>query len=155
MKNNTILIVIVIAIIAGGAGFLGGTKLQQSKVRNNFRQIGGQRNGVLGTNGQQRTGTGNGNRMDFRPVSGEITQADDKSITVKLADGSSKIVILSETTSINKADVAAKTDLKVGEKVAVFGQTNSDGSVTAQNIQLNPIENQFRLRNPDNAQPTP
>jgi len=55
-----------------------------------------------------------------------------------LQDGSSRIVIVSETTQINKAEQATKTDLKIGEKVAVFGQENSDGSVTAQNIQLNP-----------------
>ncbi len=72
-------------------------------------------------------------------VLGEITSVDDKSITVKNQDGSSKIVILSDKTEINKASEAAKTDLKIGEKVSAFGTTNSDGSVTAQNIQLNPI----------------
>ncbi|MCL4366320.1 DUF5666 domain-containing protein [Patescibacteria group bacterium] len=61
-----------------------------------------------------------------------------KSITVKLSDGSSKIILLSAQTQLNKAEVAAKSDLAVGERVAVFGSVNSDGSVNAQNIQLNP-----------------
>lgn len=55
-----------------------------------------------------------------------------------MQDGSSKIVLFSDKTEINKAAEATKEDLKVGEKVAVFGTENSDGSVTAQNIQLNP-----------------
>jgi len=60
-------------------------------------------------------------------------------ITVKLPDGSSKIILLSEKTSINKASEGSVADLVVGEKVAVFGTTNTDGSVTAQNIQINPV----------------
>ena len=72
-------------------------------------------------------------------VTGEVSSSDDKSITVKMADGSSKIILLSTTTSIIKSSEASKTDLTVGAKVGVFGQANPDGSVTAQNIQLNPI----------------
>ena len=49
--------------------------------------------------------------------------------------------ILSEKTEINKAEKTSKENLKTGQQVAVFGTENSDGSVTAQNIQLNP---QFR-----------
>lgn len=131
MNKNIIMVFLV--IVVGGGAFFGGMKYQQSKQPAFLRQFGGngQRIG-LGTGG-------NANRGGFRPVNGEILSNDGTSITVKLSDGSSKIVILSETTSINKADVASKTDLKVGEKVAVFGSDNSDGSVTAQNIQINPI----------------
>ena len=71
-------------------------------------------------------------------VVGEILSKDDTSITVKLTDGSSKIVVLSSNTVINKAAIATKNDLTTGERVAVFGTVNSDGSVTAQDIQLNP-----------------
>jgi hypothetical protein len=130
MKNSTVMIAILVAIIVGGGAFFGGMKYQQSKQRNNLRQFTGQ-------NGQ-RLGNG-GNQMGFRPVNGEILSSDEKSITVKLQDGSSKIVLFSDKTTINKAAEATKEDLKAGEKVAVFGQENSDGSVTAQNIQLNPI----------------
>ncbi len=88
--------------------------------------------------------------MNGRPISGEILSSDDKSITVKLQDGSSKIVLLSDKTQINKATSVTKLDLKSGEKVAVFGSENSDGSVTAQNIQLNP---QFRGVGSSSASP--
>jgi len=129
MKKNLIA-TIVIAVLVGGVGFFAGMKYQQGKQRNVARQFFGQMGG--------RQGAG-ANRLGFRPVNGEIISADEKSITVKLQDGSSKIVIISETTQINKAEQATKQDLKVGEKVAVFGQENSDGSVTAQNIQINPL----------------
>ena len=57
-------------------------------------------------------------------------------LDVKMQDGSTKIVILSEQTSINKASEGSKEDLKTGEQVTAFGTENSDGSVTAQNISI-------------------
>lgn len=131
MKNNNLLIAIIIAVVVGAAGFFGGMKYQESKRPTFSRQFNGQAMGA-------QTGIRQGNRNGFRPVNGEILSADDKSITVKLIDGSSKIVLLSDKTIINKADQATKSDLKTGEKVAAFGTENSDGSMTAQNIQLNP-----------------
>ena len=76
-------------------------------------------------------------RQGFRPVSGEVLNVDDKSMTVKLPDGSSKIVIMSQTTTFAKSDAGSLADVKVGDKVGVFGTDNSDGSVTAQSVQLN------------------
>jgi len=130
--KNSIIIAILVAIVVGGGAFFGGMKYQQSKQLSFMKQ---------GGTGMQGIRTGANNRMGtgFRPVNGEILSTDDKSITVKLQDGSSKIVLFSDKTEINKAAEATKEDLKTGEKVAVFGQENSDGSVTAQNIQLNPI----------------
>lgn len=126
MKNKNIVIMILVLIIVAGGAFLAGTKYQQSKAPSS-RQF----NGTGSRNGGQ-------NGVGFRPVSGQIINADDKSITVKLQDGSSRIVILSAKTTINKAAEATKADLKTGETVLVVGQQNTDGSVTAQNIQLNP-----------------
>jgi len=130
MKNKNLIIMILLLVIVGGGAFFAGMKYQQSKQRNVARQFFGQMGGRQGVST---------NRLGFRPVNGEIIAADEKSITVKLQDGSSKIVIVSETTQINKAEQATKEDLKIGEKVAVFGQENSDGSLTAQNIQINPL----------------
>lgn len=146
MKNNMILAIVVVAVVAAGAGFFGGMKYQQRKLITGFgRLANGQGNGTMmfGRNGQQAGGQqgGQGSRIGtqgFRPVSGSILSTGDNSITVKLADGSTKIVLLSDSTQLNKADQASKQDLKVGATVAVFGQTNADGSVSAQNIQLNP-----------------
>ena len=125
---------VILVIVAGGAGFFGGMKYQQGKQRSNLRQFAGSQLGA-------RTGGINGegsNRVVFRPVSGEIIDSDEKSITVKLEDGSSKIILLAESTQFLKSLDGSKDDLKVGEKVMVVGSNNSDGSVTAQNVQINP-----------------
>lgn len=128
MKSNTIVIVLLVATIVGGGGFFAGMKYQQSK-----RPQGRFGNFQIGQAGQF------GQRQGFRPINGEIISTDDKSITVKLTDNSSKIVLLTDTTAINKSSEGSKEDLKVGKKVVVFGTENSDGSITAQSIQLNPI----------------
>jgi hypothetical protein len=135
MKKNDMLITIILVVVVGAGAFFGGMKYQQSTQNNNSRnfQFGqGQRTGMMGQGGNQI------GRNGLKPVSGSIINSDDKSITVKLTDGSSKIIILSDKTVVNKTSVASVSDLKVGEKIAAFGQENSDGSVTAQNIQLNP-----------------
>lgn len=139
MKQDAMVITIVVGVIAAGAGFFGGIKYQQMQVTSlrgngNFVFRGGPA-GAGARNGQ------GGNRGGG--VIGDIISADDKSITVKLQDGSSKIVIVSGTTSINQATQATKADLKVGERVAAFGTTNPDGSTTAQNIQINPAMRNF------------
>ena len=119
---------VVAALLAGGGGFFAGMKYQQQiNPAGRFGNFQGVRMGNVGQRAQ-----------GFRPVNGEIISSDDKSITVELPDGSSKIVFLTGTTSFNKSAEGSKSDLKTGEKVAVFGTENSDGSVTAQNVQLNP-----------------
>lgn len=136
MKQNQLLLTITILlllVIVGGGSFFAGTKYQQSKVPN-FAAMRGQLN-----NGAARL-TGNGNRFGGgRQVIGEIISSTDTSLTVRLADGSSKIILLSDKTTVVTTRASTLTDLIVGEKVGVFGSENTDGSVSAQNIQLNPL----------------
>lgn len=129
--KNSILATGVIVVLVGALTFFGGMKYQQGKgaAGNSERQFAPGR--TAGQNGQGRTGGG-------RPVIGEILNQDDKSITVKLADGSSKIVLFTDKTAINKATEATKTDLVTGARVLASGTDNADGSMTAINIQLNP-----------------
>ncbi|MFZ5535812.1 MAG: hypothetical protein ACOY3M_06715 [Patescibacteria group bacterium] len=135
MKQQMMVIVLGVAIAAGG-GFFAGTKYQQTKRGQFFTR--GSAN-FSGRGAGTMMGTGNGMRGGLRPVGGEIMKTDAKSITVKLPDGSSKIILLSEKTQINKASEGTISDLISGTQVAVFGSENADGSVTAQNIQINPI----------------
>jgi hypothetical protein len=128
MKNTMPLIIIVLVLVCLAGGFFGGMKYQQSKSPAFGRQFAGA-SGAAGAGG---------NRNGSRPVLGQIISNDTTSITVKMQDGSTKIVIVSANTSINKAATATIADLTVGQTVSAFGTTNTDGSVTAQNIQLNP-----------------
>ncbi len=137
MKKNAIIITIIVAVVALGAGFFGGMQYQKSQPR-----FGG--NGTFISRQGGFGGAGSGSRFGgagtggARPVIGQIISSDATGITVKMTDGSTKIVIVSSSTSINKFAPGTKNDLKTGETVAVVGTQNSDGSVTAQNIQLNP-----------------
>lgn len=133
MKNN--LIITVIAVIATGIlAFFGGIQYQKSR-RSTFTggQFSGGPNGQTNTQGTQRN---RGNFQGMQPVSGEIISEDNNGITVKTQDGSSKIIILSDKTVINKTSEGSKSDLKTGEKVTVFGTTNSDESITAQTVSI-------------------
>jgi len=133
MKNQNILIMALIAVIFAGGGFFAGIKYQQSKTLSQRAQFAGQFGDRAGGTATNRVGGARGGQ-----ILGTILSQDSKSITVQMADGSSKIVLISGTTSINQASTATVNDLKVGQKVSAFGVTNSDGSVTAQNIQINP-----------------
>lgn len=128
------IIVFVITLVVGGLAFYGGIQYQKSQSSTGRNFMMGQNGGRNGQTGTRRMGNG--------PVSGEILSVDDTSITVKLTDGSSRIILITEKTIFNKTATVEKSELKVGGKVGVFGTSNTDGSVTAQNIQLNP---QFRM----------
>lgn len=141
-----ILPVIILVIIVGGGSFYGGMKYAQSKnaVGRNASVAGFQN--LSPEERQQRlsqlqtSGGGSGaigqNRKGF--ISGEIIKKDENSITVKLPDGGSKIIFLSSTTNIGKTVDGSVADLEVGRQVMVNDSVNSDGSVTAQSIQIRP-----------------
>lgn len=131
MSKQNSLIGVLLIVIFTGVGFFSGTKYQQNKTALQRRQFTDRMPSATGNNAQ-----GNKMRLGGGQIIGEISTQDEKTITVKLADGSSKIILLSEKTSINKASQGLMSDLKIGGKVAIFGNTNTDGSVTAQNIQI-------------------
>lgn len=137
-KQNMIAVILLASAVTAGVSFYAGMKYQQSKRGQFFTQMNGQgRVGLMMGNGNR--GSQPAGRQGFRPVAGEIIRADDTSITVKLSDGSSKIIMLTGSTRINKAAEGSKTDLTIGTQVAVFGSENTDGSVTAQNVQIDPV----------------
>lgn len=134
MKNNY-LFTAGTAVIVGAAAFFGGVKYQQMRPPSPVDSQ--SQNGAQRANGQNRSGFRMGGQ-GFRPVFGEVVSKDDKSVTLKLQDQSSKIVMFNDKTTVSKSSEGSSSDIKTGDKIMVMGSNNSDGSVTAQNIQLNP-----------------
>ena len=124
--NKTKIIIISLVLIA--VSFYGGMKYNQSKIPARgagvFAQNGGRGIRGFGTNG----GTVNGN----------IISKDSTSITVQGRDGSSKIIFISDSTAVMKTVSGKLLDLSVGEQVTAMGTANSDGSITAESIQIRP-----------------
>ena len=137
--NKKVLVPVVLLIIGLVAGAFGGYEFrnyQLQQMRSGFT--------AGGANGAQRfiagARGGNGARGGTfgGAVTGSVISVDPTSMTVKMSDGSTKIVILSASTTYSNTVSAASSDVKVGSMVAAFGSANSDGSVTATSVQINP-----------------
>lgn len=135
---------LAVLVAVGGASFYGGMRFGKSGFGSSAgtRQLTFFRQGTAGGQNVQFGGANGGQRMGGRSgagfVSGEIMSMDDKSLTMRSRDGGSKIVLLAGSTEVSKFTAGSLTDLQVGMNVMVTGRTNSDGSVTAQTIQLRP-----------------
>lgn len=133
--HKTIFGVIIAVLIVTAGAFYGWIKYAEQKAQSGreqrIRQFGGVGSGFR--NGGQES------RINGGVVAGEILSKDDKSITVKTRDGGSKIIFYSDTTEIGKFAAGSLGDLEIGKTVSVSGIANSDGSVTAEVIQMRPV----------------
>lgn len=135
--KKTLIIIIATTVVIGGA-FYGGMKYGQSQTPQTKFKAAFQNGGTM-TDGT--AGSTNSERNNF--VNGEVIAKDEKSVTIKIMNGGSKIVFYSESTEIQKMTSGGPNDIIIGETVTVSGKTNSDGSITAQSIQVRPkSENQ-------------
>ena len=134
-------VAVAVAVLVGGGAFYGGMKYAQSKSRGNLANLTSEQR-------QQRMQNLGGNISGgFRDrggmggfVGGEIISKDDKSVTIKIQNGGSKIVFYSDTAEVGKFVIGTLADLKVGENITVNGVPNSDGSLTAKSIQIRPVQ---------------
>jgi hypothetical protein len=131
-KKIKIATIIVLAILVGGGSFYGGMKFEQSQSANKRADFaGGNFQGV-------RT---NGNNTGSGMTSGSIISKDDKSITLQLPNNAgSKIIFYSDSTEISKFSKGLIDDLNTGDNIMVSGKSNTDGSITAQTIQMRPTD---------------
>jgi hypothetical protein len=138
MDSKLMSAALVCLVIGGAGGFYGGMQYQknQAPVLGQGRGLGGARGGNFGgqpggTGGQGRTAFGGG-------TMGEVLSKDDKSFTVKMRDGGSKVVFFASSTRVGAMTDGVIDDVKPGVNVMVMGAPNSDGSVTAQSVQIRP-----------------
>jgi len=139
---------LIIALFIGVGSFYGGTKYGQknnsskNKIPNFQNMSAEERQQAFqqfrgdNTQGGRRIGGGGQNRGAF--LSGEIISKDDKSVTIKLRDGGSKIVFFSDSTAIGKTTDGTIADLETGKQAIINGKDNPDGSITAESIQIRP-----------------
>jgi hypothetical protein len=146
MKNQNMIVgCVTCAAIAGGLGFWGGTMYQKNQSSEMIgNQLVGRGGGMVERNQNGKNsnkpnavapsmnGRGNG------AITGEVTAKDDKTITVKMNDGSSKNVVLSGSTTYRTSSESSLDNVEIGKTVAVFGSVNTDGSTTATSIEIDP-----------------
>jgi hypothetical protein len=128
-KHLTIWIVVTVVLVV--VSFYAGSKHGQNTTKNAFAQARGGA-GQMGGRAGGRFAAGGG------VVMGSVISKDDTSMTVKMRDGSSKIVLYSGSTQVSKSAAGTAGDVAVGTTISVIGTQNTDGSVTASTIQIRP-----------------
>ena len=143
-SSSKVGIVVVLLIIFAAGGFYGGTVYAKGK-KGSFTAGRGGQMGQFGGNvslpaGQAGgvAGGARGARAGGGFIAGEVLSKDAQTLTIKLPDGGSKIILLSDKTEVVKTTTTTLDDLTVGANLMITSTTNDDGSLTAQNIQLRP-----------------
>jgi len=120
---------VITVVVVGALAFYGGMKYGQNQ--NSSSQNSGNRQGFQQSANGARRSINNGGF-----TTGQIISKDSNSITLQLTNGGSRVVFFSDSTKISKSSTSTVNDLQTGEQALVSGTPNSDGSITAQSIQL-------------------
>ena len=131
--NNKIIAGVVAVVIVAGTSFYGGMAYKGKSTPSRGQFANGQ---FIGNQNGTRNIGARGGGSGF--TVGEILSKDAGSITIKMQDGGTKIALIASSTQIMKASAGEVGDLSIGTNVTVNGTVNSDGSVTAQNVQIRP-----------------
>ncbi|MFA6535827.1 MAG: hypothetical protein WC250_00220 [Candidatus Paceibacterota bacterium] len=132
--NKKIASGVVGALVLGGIIFYGGVAYGKTltPARGQFDngQMSAGANNFRGVNGLGNRGGGS--------AFGEVITKDSASLSIKLQDGSTKLILLGTSTPVSKTSAGSLSDILVGVDVGVGGTTNTDGSISAKSIQLLP-----------------
>ena len=135
MKNKQIIILTVSGVMVFVLGFSGGVAYAG---RGRMSVLPDAQGAFRG--GRQFTGGEAGGRSGVSPfgsfLGGEVIAKDDRSITIKLQSGGSKLVLLSASTRISSSTLATISDISMGVEITASGSANPDGSITAESVQI-------------------
>ena len=123
MKNNILAVALIALVIGAGGGYYAGKSASPAAPSGTTAMRG---------SGFARGGNGNG------VLAGTVAKQDASSVTLDLRDGSSRVVLITPATAVLKSVAGSMSDLSTGANIIVTGKTNSDGSVSASQIQLRP-----------------
>jgi hypothetical protein len=142
-KSTLVIWAIVIAAVFFGAGWGISKSTSSSSSATSATAARGSYTGTFTGAAGARTGRTSGGGL----VVGKIVSVDPTSISVALPNSTSTsattgstVVLYSSGTSILKSVIGSSADLQVGNSVTVSGTANSDGSISANSIQIRPIQ---------------
>ena len=135
MNKKLLIISAVVCLAVAALAFYSGMQYGKN-IKSDLRGLGGQFQQRAGSSTGMPKAAGGLEQGGFS--SGEIISKDGNLLTIKLKDGGTALVLLSESTTVNKYAAGTLEDLAVGKQIMVSGDKNSDGSISAKSVQLQP-----------------
>ncbi len=126
MKQKTHIIWAVVAVAALVAGIFWGRAMAGGAPGNS-------RFGALSSSSRTFAGRGNSSANVF---AGQVSAIDGSSITLQLPSGNSEVVLYASSTPVTEPTNVSIAKVVAGTNIMVMGTQNSDGSVTAQSIEI-------------------
>lgn len=136
MPKKFLIIIFIAVIFAGAGGFFGGMEYRlDANVGGAFRD---HQEGDFSRRFDSMRGMRGMMGGSSSPLFGEIISQGEGSFTIKLSDGSTRIIFISDSTQITKSIDGILGDLEIAGQIFVSGEENPDGSYTAKTIQIRP-----------------
>ncbi len=142
----------VAVVVVFGLGFLTSYLVMPKAAapRGNMAAYGGGASGF----GQGSTRSQSGRVRGAGFVTGSLLKKDATSMTVQTRDGSTKLILVTSSTKAMQMADTTIDQFNQGSNVMVNGTANSDGSITAQTVQLMPVPAQAQNNGqPNDGQP--
>ncbi len=133
-KIYFLIIGVVVVLLIGGVGFLllhkNSSPSDVLSANNSSQNVADQRFGGGAPAGRGFRDLPAGSK----PIFGQITSIADNKLTVQGMSGDLNVSISDST----KYTGGTKSDLKIDDRIVGYGTANSDGSITAQELTINP-----------------